>query len=66
MKRYCLYCLKAGNDIGKYPCKCSPDGSHKIVTKGGKRYRVRSKKDGYVYLLHDVPEGYELIETITY
>ena len=64
--RYCLYCLQTGNNIGRYPCKCSPAGSHRIVVKGEKRYRVRSKKDGHVYLFHDVPEGYELVETIIY
>ena len=66
MERYCLYCGSTGNDIGKHPCRCSPIGSHRIVIKGEKRYRVRSKKDSYVYLFHSVPEGYELIEIITY
>lgn len=64
--RYCLYCGLTGDNIGQYPCKCSPIGSHRIVIKGEKRYRVRSKKDGYVYLFHDVPKGYELVETIIY
>ena len=67
MKRYCLYCGLAGDDIGKYPCRCSPIGSHRIVIKGEKQYRVRKiGGDGYIYLFSEVPEDYVLVETITY
>lgn len=65
--KYCIYCLITGDSIGRYPCKCSPDGSHRIVTKGEKRYRVRSKSSGFTFLFRSVPEeGFELVETITY
>jgi len=67
MERYCLYCGLTRNNIGKYPCRCSPIGSHRIVIRGEKKYRVRKiDGDGYIYLFSEVPEGYELIETITY
>lgn len=64
--KYCLYCLKTGNNIGQYPCSCSPNGAHRIVAKGEKRYRVKSKSSGFVFLLRSVPEEFELIEEITY
>jgi len=66
-KKYCLYCLEEPIP-GKgypYPCKASPVGSHCIVIEGEKKYRVRGP-DGYVYLFSSVPDGYELIEIITY
>jgi len=69
MKRYCLYCGETGNNIGRYPCNCSPIGSHRIVVKGEKKYRFRKIGNASHTLLsssNSIPEGYELIETITY
>jgi len=69
MERYCLYCGLTGNDIGKYPCNCNLIGSHRIVTRGEKKYRFR-RIGHYSNLSSDpeVPEGYEyaLEEAITY
>ena len=42
-EKYCLYCLKTGNNIGRYSCKCSSDGVHKIVTKGEKDIESEAK-----------------------
>ena len=69
MERYCLYCGETGDNIGRFPCKCSPIGSHRIVIKGEKKYRFRQIGHCSNTLLSsdpEVPEGYELVETITY
>ena len=66
-EKYCLYCLKTGNNIGRDSGKCSSDGVHKVVTKGEKGYRVRSKSSGFVFTFKYMPkEDFELVETITY
>jgi len=62
-KIYCLYCGIV--DDFSSPCSCSEIGSHRPVTEGDVRYRVKGP-DGYICLFHSVPEGYELIEKIVY
>lgn len=67
--RYCIYCEETGDNIGRFPCRCSPIGSHRIVTKGEKKYRFRKIGNVNHTLLSsdsEIPEGYELIETIVY
>lgn len=69
MERYCLYCGLTGNNIGKNPCRSNSIGSHRIVTRGEKKYRFRQIGHYSNTLLSsdpEVPEGYELEETITY
>jgi len=68
-ERYCLYCLETGDNIGRFPCSCSPIGSHRIVIRGSKKYRFRQIGHYSNTLLSsdsEIPEGYELDETITY
>jgi len=66
-RKYCLDCnIESMPGEGfPNPCTCSSTGSHRVVEEGEKRYRVRGP-DGYVYLFSSVPDGYELVEEITY
>ncbi len=63
--RYCLNC-RIKNDFSA-PCSCSSTGSHRVVERGTKKYRVRKiNGDGYIYLLTLIPEGYKLVEEVSY
>lgn len=63
--RYCLNCGQEGDFSA--PCSRSPIGSHRTVTRGTKKYRVRKiGGDGYIYLFTCVPKGYELVEEVLY
>jgi len=66
---YCEYC--GGKPPYNYPCRCSWTGSHVWHQRGEVSYRVRAKRDGYVYRvdspLHlEKPDKYELVEKITW
>lgn len=63
--RYCLNC--GVEEDFTSPCLKNSIGSHRVVEKGSKKYRVRKiGDDGYIYLFSRVPKGYELVEEIIY
>ena len=66
-KQYCIYCLEEPipGEGYPFPCQRSETGSHRVMRQGDVRYRVKGP-DGYVYLFHSVPDGYELVEKIIY